>query len=93
MSNEMLNSFDGMKSVHLEAEIPTTRGEEEIARALEYGLEAAPSIKEAPIMNATITALRLALAAASRDLVIICATRFSASGAASPVRISTKRTR
>jgi hypothetical protein len=54
---------------------------------------AAPSIKEAPIMNATITALRLASAAASRDLVIICATRFSASGAASPVRISTKRTR
>jgi agmatinase len=49
MSSEMLNHFDGMKSVHREAEIPTTRGDEEIARSLEYGLEAAPSIKDRTI--------------------------------------------
>jgi len=49
MSSEMLNNFDGMKSVHLEAEIPTTRGDEEIARSLEYGLQAAPSIKDRTI--------------------------------------------
>ena len=49
MSSEMLNEFDGMKSVHLEGEIPTTRGDEEIARSLEYGLEAAPSIKDRTI--------------------------------------------
>src|ERR1700737_3292438 len=49
MSSEMLNNFDGMKSVYREAEIPTTRGDEEIARSLEYGLQAAPSIKDRTI--------------------------------------------
>jgi agmatinase len=49
MSSEMLNDFDGMKSVHREAEIPTTRGDEEVARSLEYGLQAAPSIKDRTI--------------------------------------------
>jgi hypothetical protein len=54
---------------------------------------AAPSMSDAPTMKATITALRLAFATASRDLFTICVTRVSASVAASPVRVSTNRTR
>jgi agmatinase len=49
MSQEALSGFEGMQAVQREAEIPTTRTDEAVARSLEYGLEAAPSIKDRSI--------------------------------------------
>jgi agmatinase len=49
MSQDTFSGFEGMQSVQREAEIPMTRTDEAVARSLEYGLEAAPSIKDRSI--------------------------------------------